>query len=522
MDKEVSTYKLPEGWVWATVGDIGIVISGGTPSTRNPKFWGDDIPWITPADLSNYNEMYISKGLRCISKEGLDFSSAKLIPRRSILFSSRAPIGYVAIAKNDLTTNQGFKNLVITNSLSSEFVYYYFKTIKALAEKMASGTTFLELSATKFSQIPIPLPPLNEQSRIVSKIEELFSELDHAKKGLEKAKRQLEVFRQSLLKRAFEGKLTNKIIEKGRLPKEWKWIKVSEICNVVRGGSPRPAGDSRYYNGHIPFLKVKDITKDNKVYLNSYEFTIKEAGLAKTRKISPNTLLLSNSGATLGVPKICTIEATMNDGIAAFLDLDKRSIHYLYYFWLSKTRELRNINMGAAQPNLNTDIIKNYDLPYCSFDEQQLIVQAIESRFSLIENLVDSINIGLKKVEAFRHSILKKTFEGKLVPQDSNDGSATRLLKQIQYEKAIYSNVQKELVKQKPKNTRTMENYKKVLEILKEKGKPISAKELWQLSIHKDNIDAFYAQLKEHIEKGEIEEIERRGKDSFLKLTDSK
>jgi type I restriction enzyme S subunit len=134
----------------------------------------------------------------------------------------------------------------------------------------------------------------------------------------------------------------------GELPEGWTIKKIAELTNVVRGGSPRPAGDPKYYDGDIPFLKVADVTKDANIYLHSYKYTIKEAGLHKTRKIGPNTLLLSNSGATLGIPKICMIDATMNDGIAAFLDLDKRSNLYLYYFWLSKTKELRTINMGAA------------------------------------------------------------------------------------------------------------------------------------------------------------------------------
>ncbi|MFW5871803.1 MAG: restriction endonuclease subunit S [bacterium] len=150
MEKGKQTYKLPEGWIWTTIGDIGIVKSGGTPSTRNKEFWGDDISWITPADLSGYNEKYISKGNRSISKLGLDYSSAKLLPVGTILFSSRAPIGYTVIAKNELATNQGFKNLIPTKSINREYVYYYFTTLKSQAEKVASGTTFLELSATTF------------------------------------------------------------------------------------------------------------------------------------------------------------------------------------------------------------------------------------------------------------------------------------------------------------------------------------------------------------------------------------
>ncbi len=103
-------YKLPKEWRWVTLEDIGIIYSGGTPSTKEPEFWEGDISWITPADLSNYTEIYISRGKRNISKLGLDYSSATLLPKDTILFSSRAPIGYVAIAKNELATNQGFKN----------------------------------------------------------------------------------------------------------------------------------------------------------------------------------------------------------------------------------------------------------------------------------------------------------------------------------------------------------------------------------------------------------------------------
>ena len=129
------------------------------------------------------------------------------------------------------------------------------------------------------------------------------------------------------------------------------------------------------------------------------------------------------------------IDATMNDGIAAFLDVDKRSNLYLYYFWLSKTRELRSINMGAAQPNLNTNIIKNYEVTYCSFEEQQLIVSEIESRLSVCDKLEESIIHSLEQAEALRQSVLKKAFSGNLVPQDPNDAPASVLLERIKAEK---------------------------------------------------------------------------------------
>ena len=302
----------------------------------------------------------------------------------------------------------GVKVLKPHSIYDPKFFFYLIHTVKIPDKGYARHFQFLEKEQ-------IPVPPLPEQQAIVAKIEELLSDLENGKQQLQTAQQQLKVYRQSLLKWAFEGKLTNKNVKAGELPKGWKWVKVSEISNVVRGGSPRPAGDPKYYDGTIPFLKVRDITKDSGTYLTTFEYTIKEAGLHKTRQIKPNTLLLSNSGATLGVPKICMIDATMNDGIAAFLDLDARSNLYLYYFWLSKTKELRNINMGAAQPNLNTDIIKNYLVPYCSLDEQQLIVDELEAKLTVCDKIEETISQSLQQAETLRQSILKKAFEGKLV-----------------------------------------------------------------------------------------------------------
>jgi type I restriction enzyme S subunit len=222
-------------------------------------------------------------------------------------------------------------------------------------------------------------------------------------------------------------------------------VRVGNLCSVVRGGSPRPAGDPKYYGGKIPFLKVADITGDTQPYLKDYKYTIKEVGLTKTRLVGANTLLISNSGATLGVPKICLIQATFNDGIAAFLGIDEESLLFHYYFWLSKTEQLRNINQGAAQPNLNTDIIADITLPLCSRTEQLGIVQEIESRLSVCDKIEQTIEDSLKKAEALRQSILKKAFAGKLTKDwrkkhpelIAGENSAEKLLEKIKAEKAL-------------------------------------------------------------------------------------
>jgi type I restriction enzyme, S subunit len=323
-----------------------------------------------------------------------------------------------------------------------------------------------------FDQIgafPILLPPATEQRRIVAKIEELFSELDKGIESLTTAREQLKAYRQSVLKAAFEGKLTESwhakhlehvqsaadleaslttdgavnakhvpardLQEVARLPEEWAYFRVASLCSVVRGGSPRPAGDPKYYDGHIPFLKVADLTRATGMYLSTHTSTIKEAGLAKTRMTPPNTLLISNSGATLGVPKICTFEATFNDGVAAFLAVPEGYLEYFYFFWESKTARLRGIDQGAAQPNLNTSILGETLIPICSKGEARALVELLKALLSNIERQSDEIDRNLAQAAALRQSILKRAFSGQLVAQDATDEPASVLLERIRAER---------------------------------------------------------------------------------------
>ncbi len=200
--------EIPREWRWVRLGEVGTIYSGGTPSTKIPEYWGGEIPWITPADLSVYKQKYISKGRKSISRLGLENSSAVLMPAGTVLFSSRAPIGYVAIASNPVSTNQGFKNIYPYKSILSDFIYYYLKFAKELIENMGSGTTFKEVSAKIFNLIPFPLLSLSEQQKIVEEIEYRLSIADKLEETVDKLLEKAEKLKQSYLKSAFEGKLT--------------------------------------------------------------------------------------------------------------------------------------------------------------------------------------------------------------------------------------------------------------------------------------------------------------------------
>ena len=177
-------FDIPESWQFVRLKNIGEIVGGGTPKTNIAEYWDGSIPWLTPADFSNYGGMYISRGARSITEKGLKSSSARMIPTNSVLYSSRAPIGYIAITANPVSTNQGFKSIVPYDFAMSPYLYYCLKARTNNILQRATGTTFKEISGSEMAETIIPLPPINEQKRIFDKATELFNSLIAVEKSL--------------------------------------------------------------------------------------------------------------------------------------------------------------------------------------------------------------------------------------------------------------------------------------------------------------------------------------------------
>jgi len=411
-----------KNWVVSKLKDIGKIVSGGTPSTGNRDYWGNEIAWITPADLSGYSSKYISKGRKSISKTGLEHSSAKLVPKNSVLFSSRAPIGYVVIASNDLATNQGFKNIIPNSNIDSLYLYYYLKASKKLAEENASGTTFKEISSSKFGELPIPVPPLDQQQAIVSKLEELFSKLDNGVESLKTLQEQLKVYRQAVLKWAFDGRLTNANLKDGELPEGWEKTKVEDVATVMSGQPFR--SETFRDTGKFQVIRIGNVRpgvlrlNEQPVFLDEVEKKI----LEKSKLEIGDTIITLTGTRNKRDYGFTTIilypNLLLNQRIAAIRFNEKYLPKFFLYFSCTdefKNQFFANETGNVGQGNVGMNAVRLSTIPYPHVIEQKKVVEEIESRLSVCDKIEETITNGLKEAEALRQSILKKAFEGKLI-----------------------------------------------------------------------------------------------------------
>jgi len=201
--------KLPKGWTKTKLGEICELIGGGTPSRNNPEYFNGNIIWLTPTEISKNKIIEVNDSREKITDLGLKKSSAKIIPINSVLLTSRASIGNVAIAGSDVTTNQGFASFVCSKILYNYFLAYWLWGKKNFLESRATGTIFKEISKSKLRELEIDVPSLNEQKQIVSQIEHRFSFIENTEKITISMLSQLDILRSNILKQAFSGKLVN-------------------------------------------------------------------------------------------------------------------------------------------------------------------------------------------------------------------------------------------------------------------------------------------------------------------------
>ena len=458
-------YILPENWCWTRLGKITNVVGGGTPSSSKKEYYDNGtIPWLSPADLSGYSDIYISRGQKNITELGLSKSSARLMPKDTVLLSSRAPIGYVAIASNSISTNQGFKNFLPSDAFYSRFLYWYLKSSKSLLESYASGTTFLELSGSKASMVEFPLPPLPEQKRIVHRIESLFAKLDEAKEKIQQVLDGAEMRKAAILHKAFTGELTktwrreNNItttddVNREKLskeceeydipyeiPDEWRWVTFNEVCTFIGSGVTPKGGQAVYTDSGIPFIRSQNVL-NGKLDLSDVAYISDEINekMKRTQIIGGETLL-NITGASIG--RSCYVPQEQSVGNVnqhvCILRFKNYINGYIPQLWLNspKMQEFINFNqVGQTRQALNFKQIRGIYFPLPPLQEQLEMVRIIKYEINKLDVVCNSLANLAVRIDTMKKSILAKAFRGELGTNNPNEDSAINLLKEVLQDK---------------------------------------------------------------------------------------
>jgi type I restriction enzyme, S subunit len=467
-------WQLPQSWAWTKMGEIAEVVGGGTPPTNDPKNFDGEIPWITPADLSGYREKYIARGSRNITHHGYEASGAKWLPQGSVLFSSRAPIGYVAIASAAVTTNQGFKSFIPPSGVDPNYLYYWLRSAKHLAEDLASGTTFKEISGAKAALIPFPLAPAVEQTRIVAKLEELLSDLDAGVAELKAAQKKLQQYRLSLLKAAVEGALTADWREAQRqqgTPTETgaqllarilterraRW-EAKQLANFKEQGKAPPKDWQKKYpepvhpeTGHLRELPEgwAWVTAEMLFTWGSGDFLPSSAQIAgdfsiyggngingthSEANVDHVTIVIGRVGVNCGNVYLTASASWITDN-AIYATAKHDHLRWDYAELAMKAANLGSGSKGGAQPFISQKILNDTLMALPSRHEQEQISEEYRAALASCQEMALGMEEAFSSLSTQRQNILRAAFAGQLVPQDPNDEPASFLLERIRTER---------------------------------------------------------------------------------------
>lgn len=505
---------LPEGWDTCIINELiavdGIFIDGDWVESKDQDPSGD-VRLIQLADIGD--GFYRNKSNRFLTKEkAIQLNCTFLKPIDVLVARMPDPLGRACIFPGDNKTCVTVVDVCILRSgsqgINQSWLMYTLNSqiVRSIIFSLQSGSTRKRISRSNLAKIRLPLPPLNEQKRIVAKIEELNDRSQTAQKALETIPQLCDRFRQSVLAAAFRGDLTADWREKnpdvepasvlleriknerrqkweeeelkkfnasGKIPKDdkwkekykesdsvdnltlselpdtWRWVLVQQFADVGTGATPLRGETKFYENGTIPWITSGAL---NNLFIDNAEEFITTLAIQETNaKIFPkHTLLVAmyGEGKTRGKVAELLIEAATNQACAALVleGISYKIQPIVKLFFQKNYNDIRKLASGGVQPNLNLNMIKLTPVPVPPLEEQKQIVSLIEKYFKIIETIEKQHQQATEKLEKLNQSILSKAFRGELVPQDPDDEPASVLLERIRAEREKLNN-------SKPKST---------------------------------------------------------------------
>lgn len=504
--------SLPENWSYTLLGAITRIVYGKGLPTKQLKPSG--YPVFGANGVIGFNDSYLYEHPQVlISCRGAYSGKINFSP----------PTSFV-------TNNSLVLEITDEEKISKRYLYYVLQSVDK--SKLVTGSAQPQVTINNAALLNLPVPPQEEQKRIVAKIEELFSELDAGVECLKKAQAQLKTYRRSVLKCAFEGHLTKDYIGEGGKSEGWSTLPLGNLVEEPRYGTSRKCVYAFEGTGVLRIPNIADGVIDSGD-LKGASFA---AGELETYGLNEGDVLTIRSNGSLElVGKSALIskkdERFLFAGYLIRLRPIANKVVPKFLLYAMSSPKLREQIEGKAKStsgvnNINSKELKGLSVPWCPINLQHQVVAEIERRLSVCDKMNEAIYTVLRQSDQLRQSILRKAFSGNLVEQDDSDEPASVLLQRIWVERENLSerNAKSSKKGSQQRSIKQMaETVKTILEVLEEhEGRPMASRSVWQASNHKDDIDSFYTEIKELIDKKKIKELERDGRESFLTLAKSK
>lgn len=397
-------------WKTEALGKIARTTSGGTPDKKHPEYYGGSIPWVRSGEL---DKGLITDTEIKITQAGLDNSSAKIFPEGTLLIALYgATIGKIAFLGIPAATNQAVCAIFENEKVSLKYLYYFLLFKRPDLIKQGVGGAQPNISQAILKRLPVHYPTsLTEQQRIVARIEELFSQLDSGVETLRKTKQQLAVYRQAVLKEAFDTALY-----------ECKMLPIEKLLTKDRKGmSTGPFGTMIKKQDHktsgIPMLGIENIGKGKFVDGNKIFVTPEKGEELKSFALKAGDIIISRSGT---VGEICAVPKRAEGALLSTnlmrISLDSSIVESDYFISLFQSKgvvldQIKELCKGSTRDFLNQTILKQIRFPVPSVDKQKTIVETIDARMSVCDSIEQTVDAALQQAEALRQSILKRAFE---------------------------------------------------------------------------------------------------------------
>lgn len=409
---DIHSLRLPVGWEIKPMSNVVTWASGGTPKASEKEYYENgNIPWLVIGDL---NDGVVAKSQTKITEAGLNNSSAKMIPPNTLLVAMYGSIGKLGITGVSCCTNQAIAFAKELHSVSTKYMFYYMAMMKSTLISLGKGGTQKNISQSVLKSLDVIVPPLEEQSRIVARIDELFSELDKAVDTLKTTKEQLAVYRQAVLKDAFDN--AQAMCE--------RFTPIEELLVTDRKGmSTGPFGTMLKKHEHkttgVPMLGIENIDSGKFIDGNKIFVTPEKAAELKSFALKSGDIIISRSGT---VGELCVVPPRMEGSLLSTnlmrvsLDCQKVLPEYFIYLFQSKgivLDQVKELCKGSTRIFLNQTILKQIQFPIPNVHEQLQIINTIESRLTFCDNIEKTVDAALAQADAMRQSILKQAFEGK-------------------------------------------------------------------------------------------------------------